>query len=66
MRNPKVWPGSDGLRMIWPGKTVTICGPHHYSGYRGVTQFTHVHLDQYAVRLEANGRIMMIDGTFLL
>jgi hypothetical protein len=47
-------------------KTVMICGQHHYSGYRGVIQFTHVHLDQYAVRLEANGRIMMIDGTFLL
>ena len=48
------------------GKTVMICGPHHYSGYRGVVQFTHVHLNQYAVRLEAHGRIMMIDGTFLL
>jgi hypothetical protein len=47
------------------GKTVMICGPHHYCGYRGVIQFTHVHLKQYAVRLEANNRIMMIDRAFL-
>jgi hypothetical protein len=47
------------------GKTVIISGQHHYSGYRGVIQSTHVHLNQYAVRLEATGSMMMIDGTFL-
>jgi hypothetical protein len=47
------------------GKTVMISGPHHYCGYRGVIQFTHGHLKQYAVRLEANNRVMMIDRAFL-
>jgi hypothetical protein len=47
------------------GRAVMVTGMHHYCGYRGVVQSSHVHLQQCAVRLEATGQVTMIDRSFL-